>query len=152
MLQPGDSAPDFAGHTQDDQRLGLADFAGKKVALYFYPKDRTPGCTMQACSLRDHRDTLAELGYSVVGVSADSVESHEKFARKHRLPFPLIADEDGAICHAYGVGVEKKIFGKKFIWIKRTTFLIDEEGQIMKVINRAKTARHAEEILAAVAQ
>ena len=152
MLKAGDPAPKFAGHTQDDQRLGLADFAGKKLALYFYPKDDTPGCTRQACNLRDHRAALAQEGFEVVGVSADSVKSHDRFARKYQLNFPLIADHDRAICQAYGVWGEKKMYGRTYFGIKRTTFLIDEAGQILKVIASPKTATHAQEILAAVAQ
>jgi thioredoxin-dependent peroxiredoxin len=147
MPDAGSKAPAFEGETQDGSRISLADFEGKKVALYFYPKDDTPGCTKQACNLRDEYQTLTDAGIAVVGVSADDVDSHRAFAQKFSLPFPLIADTDRAICEAYGVWGEKSLYGRKFMGISRTTFLIDEEGTITAVIKRPKVDAHADEVI-----
>jgi peroxiredoxin Q/BCP len=148
MPAPGDPAPPFEGTDQNGDTVRLADFAGRPLALYFYPKDDTPGCTKQACNLRDHTGALAEAGVAVVGVSADSVESHERFADKYDLPFPLLADPDRDILEAYGAWGEKNLYGKKSMGIKRTTFLIGADGTVLHVFKRPKTAAHAEEILA----
>jgi peroxiredoxin Q/BCP len=148
MPAPGDPAPPFEGTDQNGDTVRLADFAGRPLALYFYPKDDTPGCTKQACNLRDHTGALAEAGVAVVGVSADSVESHERFADKYDLPFPLLADPDRDILEAYGAWGEKNLYGKKSMGIKRTTFLIGPDGTVLHVFKRPKTAAHAEEILA----
>jgi len=148
MPAAGDRAPSFEGVDQTGQTVRLADFAGRTLALYFYPKDDTPGCTKQACNLRDHTAALRDAGVAVVGVSADDVDSHEAFAEKYDLPFPLLADPDHDILEAYGVWGEKSLYGKKSIGIKRTTFLIGPDGTILHVFKRPKTDRHAEEILA----
>lgn len=145
---PGDAAPDFEGVDQTGATVRLGDFAGRPLALYFYPKDDTPGCTAQACNLRDHAGTLTEAGVAVVGVSADPVESHERFAEKYDLPFPLLADPDHEILEAYGAWGEKSFYGKKSVGTRRTTFLIGPDGRVLHVFKRPKTDRHAEEILA----
>ena len=149
MLEPGTKAPAFEGETQDGNTVRLADFAGRKLALYFYPKDDTPGCTKQACNLRDNWEALQRAGVAVVGVSKDSVESHEKFADKYSLPFPLLSDPDREILQAYGTWGEKSLYGRIYMGIVRTTFLIDEEGVIVGVIKKPKVSGHAEEILQA---
>ncbi len=147
MPEVGNQAPDFSGVTQTGATVSLQDFEGQKVALYFYPKDDTPGCTKQACNLRDGFEELKAAGIAVVGVSADDEESHEAFAEKHDLPFPLIADTEKEILTDYGVWAEKSMFGNKFMGIKRTTFLIDEDGVIRHVFKRPKTGEHTSEIL-----
>lgn len=139
-LQEGDKAPSFVGTTQDGSTLRLEDFKGKKIVLYFYPKDNTPGCTKQACNLRDHHTDLLKKGYVVIGVSNDSVSSHQRFSQKYQLPFPLIADSDQQITQMYGIS--------RILWFpRRTTFLIDEQGYIKKIISRVKTSDHTAQIL-----
>ncbi len=147
MPEAGATAPAFSGTTQDGDRIKLADYRGRRLALYFYPKDDTPGCTKQACNLRDGYQDLLEAGIAVVGVSIDDRASHEKFADKYELPFPLIADVDKKVVSAYGVYGEKSLYGRKFIGTRRTTFLIDEAGKIVHVFKRPKTADHTAEIL-----
>ncbi len=147
MVQVGDRAPDFAAETQHSTAVRLSDYKGRRVALYFYPKDNTPGCTKQACSLRDHAAILEAQGIAVLGVSGDSVASHQRFAAEHHLPFPLLADTDKKIMTAYGVWGEKKMYGRTFMGVKRTTFLINEDGVIHHIIRRPKVAVHAEEVL-----
>ncbi|MDX1418760.1 MAG: thioredoxin-dependent thiol peroxidase [Rubricoccaceae bacterium] len=147
MPQPGDLAPDFEGTTQSGDTLRLSDLRGRPVALYFYPKDDTPGCTKQACNLRDHDAALQDAGVAVVGVSPDDEGSHERFAEKYALPFPLVADPDKAICERYGVWGEKTLYGVKRMGLKRTTFLIDADGRVQHVFKRPNTKGHAEEIL-----
>jgi peroxiredoxin Q/BCP len=149
IIETGDKAPDFAGKDQDGKKIKLSDYKGKKVALYFYPKDDTPGCTKQACSLRDGFSDLKKNNIEVIGVSADDKESHQKFIEKYDLPFILLADTDKDIINKYGVYGEKNMYGKKFMGIKRTTFLIDEEGKIKKIFKRVKTDEHAAEVLKA---
>ncbi len=149
MIEVGEKAPDFVGKDQDEKKVKLSDYKGKKVALYFYPKDDTPGCTKQACSLRDGFSDLKKNNIEVIGVSADDKESHQKFIEKYDLPFILLADTDKDIINKYGVYGEKNMYGKKFMGIKRTTFLIDEEGKIKKIFKRVKTDEHAEEVLKA---
>ena len=146
MPQPGDPAPRFEGRTQTGETIRLDDFRGKKIALYFYPKDDTSGCTKQACNLRDEYESLRRDDIKVVGVSGDDVESHQAFAEKYDLPFPLIADPDRKILEAYGVWGKKNLYGRIFMGIKRTTFLIDEEGVVRQVIKRPKVKEHAQEI------
>jgi peroxiredoxin Q/BCP len=146
-LKEGDKAPIFKGVDQSGNNISLSDYKGKKVILYFYPKDMTPGCTAQACNLRDNHSALLEKGYVVVGVSTDSEKSHQKFAEKYELPFPLLADEDHKIVEQYGVWGEKKFMGKVYDGIHRTTFLINEEGTIDKIISKPDTKNHTEEIL-----
>ncbi len=149
MIEAGKKAPEFTGKDQDGEKVKLSDYKGKKVVLYFYPKDDTPGCTKQACSLRDGFSELKKNNIEVIGVSADTEESHQKFIGKYDLPFTLLADTDKEITNKYGVYGEKNMYGKKFMGIKRTTFLIDEEGKIKKIFKRVKTAEHADEVLKA---
>ena len=146
-LNPGDAAPVFTAPTQSGEPLTLADLRGRRVALYFYPADDTPGCTKQACSLRDGYRDLLDAGIAVVGVSPDDAASHARFAEKYALPFPLVADPDHAIAEAYGVWGEKTLYGRRMIGLSRTTFLIDEEGRIVDVVKRPDTADHAAEVL-----
>lgn len=146
-LSPGQFAPDFAAPDQDGNLVRIQDFRGRRVALYFYPKDDTPGCTAQACNLRDHRDELLAKNIQVIGVSVDGEASHQKFALKYELPFPLLADPDKTIVQAYGVWQEKKNYGKTYLGIVRTTFLIDTEGVIEKIIKRPDTKNHAAELI-----
>lgn len=146
-LKPGDKAPAFKGKDQDGQSIALEDFKGSKLVLYFYPKDSTPGCTTQACNLRDNYDMLLEKGYKVVGVSADSEKSHKKFIEKHSLPFPLIADTDKEILKAYGVWGPKKFMGREFDGIHRTTFVINEEGIIAEIYEKVDTKNHTAQVM-----
>jgi peroxiredoxin Q/BCP len=147
-LQVGDKAPAILGVNQDGKEIKLADFAGKKVVLYFYPKDNTPGCTAQACSLRDGYDDLREAGYEVIGVSADSESSHQKFIAKQNLPFNLIADTDKKLSESFGTWGEKSLYGKKYMGMFRTTFIIDEAGIITRIIlpKEVNTKNHASQI------
>lgn len=147
MLEVGNKAPDFTGNDQEGNEVKLSTFEGKKVVLYFYPKDDTPGCTKQACSLRDGFPKLKLNNIVVLGVSNDDEESHQKFIEKYDLPFTLIADTDKEIVNKYGVYGEKNMYGNKFMGIKRTTFLIDEKGEIVKIFKRVKVAEHADEVL-----
>lgn len=140
-------APDFSGVTQDNVTISLSDFRGKRLALYFYPRDHTPGCTKQACNLRDNFEVLGGAGIAVVGVSDDPVEKHGSFARKHELPFPLIADTDRTVLKAYSAWGEKNLYGRIFLGTKRMTFLIDAEGTLVDVIKKPKVKEHAAEIL-----
>ncbi|MFO8022875.1 MAG: thioredoxin-dependent thiol peroxidase [Perlabentimonas sp.] len=146
-LKQGDKAPQFSGKDQNGNDINLNDFKGKKVVLYFYPKDSTPGCTAQACDLRDNYDMLLSKGYVVIGVSADSEKSHQKFIEKHELPFPLIADTEKEIIKLYGVWGPKKFMGRTFDGINRTTFVIDEEGVIEEIIEKVKTKEHTKQII-----
>ena len=146
-IQIGSPAPDFVGKDQEGNLIKLADLRGKKVVLYFYPKDNTPGCTSQACSLRDNYQALQQAGYEVIGVSTDSQQSHQKFIAQKNLPFRLIADEDHHIHEQYGTWVQKSMFGKKYWGTARVTFLIDEQGKIEQIIDQVKTDMHAEQIL-----
>jgi len=148
-LQAGDPAPDFQGTTDEGTTVSLNDFAGKKLVLFFYPKDDTPGCTAEACNLRDNYGELQEKGYALLGVSPDSVKKHQKFKTKYDLPFPLLADEDQAVLNAFGVWGPKKFMGREYIGVHRTTFVIDENGKIEQVIAKVKTKDHAAQILAA---
>ncbi|WP_338792210.1 thioredoxin-dependent thiol peroxidase [Bernardetia sp. Wsw4-3y2] len=146
-LKKGDKAPEFTSHDQNGHEVKLSQLKGKKVILYFYPKDDTPGCTAQACNLRDNYTDLQKQGYVVLGVSKDDAASHKKFVEKYDLPFPLLVDEDHAINEAYGVWKEKNMFGKKYMGTQRTTFVIDEEGKIAEVIKKVNTKEHAEQIV-----
>lgn len=146
-LKAGDRAPEFSAPDQNGKTLTLKDFAGKKLVLYFYPKDDTPGCTAEACSLRDNYNTLLKQGYSILGVSPDNEKKHQKFIEKYELPFDLLADTDNAVALAYGVWVEKSMYGRKYMGIARTTFIIDEKGIISEVIEKVDTAKHAGQIL-----
>jgi len=146
-LKEGSPAPMFEGVDQNGKRISLKEFRGKKVILYFYPKDDTPGCTAQACNLRDNYEQLIKLGYQVIGVSTDSVQSHKKFEDKYELPFPLIADEDKKIVEDYKVWGEKKFMGKTYIGTNRTTFLIDENGVLRKIITKPDTKNQTQQVL-----
>ncbi len=146
-LKAGDKAPDFSGLNEKEETISLSDYKGKKLVLYFYPKDMTPGCTTQSCNLRDNYNVLLKQGYEVLGVSADSVKRHQKFIEKYELPFSLLADEDHTVLNAYGVWGPKKFMGKEYDGIHRTTFVINEEGIIDEVITKVKTKEHAEQIL-----
>ncbi len=149
MPEVGQPAPDFEGLDQRGALVRLSDFRGQKVVLYFYPKDNTPGCTRQARSLKEGWEMLREAGIAVIGVSPDSVESHQKFAEKHDLPFILVSDPDHRIAERYGVWGERTLYGRKFMGIKRTTFLIDENGIIRKIIKRPDVKDHARQVLEA---
>lgn len=146
-LKTGDPAPDFEAKNQNGDEVRLRDYHGKKVVLYFYPEDDTPGCTKEACNLRDNYLDLQHKGYEVLGVSVDDVDSHNKFAQKYTLPFNLVADPDKKIVNDYGVYGEKNLYGKKSMGIRRTTFLIDEEGKIRKIFKKVKTDEHTAQIL-----
>lgn len=147
VIKEGSKAPAFKGLDQHGNTVSLADFKGKKLVIYFYPKDSTPGCTAQACNLRDNYSKLLKKGLQVLGVSVDSVKSHDKFATKYELPFSLIADEDKKMVEAYQVWGPKKFMGVSYVGISRTTFLIDEEGIIKHIIVKPNTKNHTEEIL-----
>jgi len=147
MPDTGSSAPAFSGTTQHGKTISLEDYAGKKLALYFYPRDNTPGCTIQACNLRDNYESLGREGIAIVGVSDDSVESHDKFATGRKLPFPLIADTERIILNSYGVYGEKKMYGRKYMGTKRVTFLIDEKQIIRKVFKKPKVSNHSAQII-----
>ena len=146
-LKVGDTAPKFEGVDQNNKKITDHDFKGSKWVVYFYPKDNTPGCTAQACSLRDGYDKLLSKGIKVLGVSADSVKSHDKFSSKFSLPFPLLADEAKELINSFGVWGPKKFMGREYEGIHRLTFVIDENGLIMHVIQKPKTKDHANEIL-----
>ena len=148
MVKEGNKAPDFTAKDQNGNKIKLSDLKGQKVVLYFYPKDDTPGCTKEACSFRDANDVYAEKGIKVLGVSTDDEKSHQKFISKFDLPFDLLADTDKKIVEKYGVWGEKNMYGRKYMGIHRTTFVIDEEGTIKKIILRPKNKAHAEEIVA----
>ncbi len=146
-LEIGDVAPNFKSKDQDGKDIELSSFIGKKIILYFYPKDNTPGCTAQACNLRDNYEVLQSKGYVVLGVSVDDEKSHTKFIQKFDLPFPLVADTDHAIVESYGVWVEKNMYGRKYMGIARTTFVIDSNGLIAEIITKVNTKEHASQIL-----
>ncbi len=147
-LKPGDKAPAFSLPTASGDTVSLKDFKGKKVILYFYPKDDTSGCTKEACSFRDNISVIKKKGAVVIGVSIDSVESHKKFADKYDLPFTLISDAEKKMVTTYGVWKEKSMYGRKYMGIERTTFLIDEKGIISHIFPKVKVDGHTEEILA----
>jgi len=146
-LKEGDKAPRFETVDQKGKKIALKDFSGSKVILFFYPKDNTPGCTAEACNLRDNYDDLLEKGFKIIGVSADSQKSHQKFTEKFRLPFPLIPDTEKEIIRAYDVWGPKKFMGREYDGIHRTTFIISEDGNIEKVITKVKTKDHSDQIL-----
>ena len=147
MLAAGQKAPAFTGTDQDGKKVRLSSFKGQKLVLYFYPKDMTSTCTVQACNLRDHHKELVKKGWAVVGVSPDDEASHQKFIAKHDLPFRLVADTEQKILQAYGVWGEKSMYGRKYMGVIRTTFLIDGKGVIRHIISKPQSAKHAQEIL-----
>jgi peroxiredoxin Q/BCP len=147
MLKVGDKAPDFTLASSDGSKISLSDFKGKKVILYFYPKDDTPGCTKEACSFRDDMDAFERRKAIVLGVSADDLKSHQKFAQKYSLPFPLLSDVEKKVVRAYGVWKQKSLYGKEFMGIERTTFIIDGRGRIAHVFPKVKVDGHSKDIL-----
>jgi peroxiredoxin Q/BCP len=150
MLKEGAKAPAFSLPADDGRIVALQELKGKKVVLYFYPKDDTSGCTVEACEFRDSWTSVQRMGAVVLGVSPDGVKSHGRFKEKFELPFPLLADEDHAVANAYGVWGEKSMYGRKYFGILRTTFIIDEAGRVAKVFEKVKPKGHAAEVLAAL--
>ncbi|WP_422359044.1 thioredoxin-dependent thiol peroxidase [Reichenbachiella sp.] len=146
-LQVGDKAPEFEAKIQDGSRIKLSDYLGKKVVLYFYPKDNTPGCTAQSCDLRDNHELLKKQGYIVLGVSTDTEKSHVKFINKFDLPFNLISDPEKEVHNLYGTWALKKLYGREYMGTVRTTFIINEDGLIEEVIGKVKTKTHTEQII-----
>lgn len=146
-LEAGQKAPQFEAKNEKGEIIKLSDYLGKKVILYFYPKDATPGCTAQACDLRDNYDALIKAGYVVLGVSSDDEKSHKKFIEKQSLPFPLLADTDLKVHEAYGTWVEKSMYGRKYMGTARTTFVINEKGIIAEIIEKVDTKNHTAQIL-----
>lgn len=149
MIEIGDKVPDYLGTDENGNEIRVQDFAGKKLVLYFYPKDSTPGCTQEACNLRDNYERMLAKGYAVVGVSVQDAKSHKKFIEKHQLPFPLIADTEMELNKAFGVWGEKSMYGRKYMGTLRTTFVINEEGIVEQVIKpkEIKVKNHAEQII-----
>ncbi|MFQ5874472.1 MAG: thioredoxin-dependent thiol peroxidase [Dehalococcoidia bacterium] len=148
MLNVGDSAPDFEAILDSGEKVSLNQFRGKKVVLYFYPKDNTPGCTREACDFRDQLPDIEAKDGVVLGVSVDGIRSHQRFKEKFQLPFSLISDEDKQLVQAYGVWKEKKQYGRTYMGTERTTFIIDEVGRIAKIFNKVKVAGHVDQVLA----
>jgi peroxiredoxin Q/BCP len=146
-LKEGDKAPEFTANDQNGKTVALADYQGKPVVLYFYPKDDTPGCTAEACDFRDNYEYLQSQGYEVIGVSTDDEKSHKKFESKYNLPFTLIADHDQQIVNSYGVWVEKNMYGKKYMGTQRTTFIIDADGVISHIITKVDTKNSSQQVL-----
>ena len=146
-LKIGDKAPDFEGKNQNNESVKLSSFIGEKIVLYFYPRDNTPGCTAQACNLKDNFSELSRKGYKIIGVSSDSIKSHKKFEEKYSLPFDLISDEDKAIHKSYGTWIEKSMYGRKYMGTARWTFIINENGIINNIIVKVKTKEHTNQIL-----
>ena len=150
-LKEGDKAPEFSGEIETGELVNLTDYRGKKLILFFYPKDNTPGCTAEACNLRDNYVELKEMGYELLGVSPDSKKKHTNFINKFEFPFHLLADTDHSVLNAYGVWGEKSFMGKTYDGVHRTTFIISEQGVIEQVIRKVKTKEHSEQIMALVA-
>lgn len=150
MLSEGKKAPEFSLRNQDDKLVSLSDFKGKNIVLYFYPKDDTTTCTKQACKFSDEFSTFKKLNAVILGVSADSVASHKKFKDKYKLPFTLLSDEAKSVISKYDVWKEKSMYGRKYMGIERTTFVIDTEGKIKKIFNKVKVAKHNKEVQAAL--
>lgn len=149
-VEAGKKAPDFSATTDGGGKVKLSDFKGKKIILYFYPKDDTPGCTKEACAFRDAKPNFSKAKAVVLGVSKDSVARHDKFRDKYDLNFPLLSDEDGKICEKYGTWIEKSLYGRKYMGIDRATFLIDGKGVVRQVWRKVKVPGHVEEVLAAL--
>ena len=150
MLQPGDKAPDFSGIDDSGKKISLKDFKGKTFVLYFYPKDDTTACTKEACDFAAAYKSFLKKGVPVIGVSPDTEKKHQKFKEKYDLPFPLIADTEKTICEAYGVWQEKSMYGRKYMGVVRSTFVIDEKGKIAAVFSKVKVAGHVDEVLETV--
>lgn len=147
LLNVGDFAPHFSLFSVDEKKVSLSDYLGRKVVLYFYPKDMTPGCTTEACSFRDNYSEIQKRGAVILGISTDSIKSHQKFINKYELPFLLLSDENKEISKEYGVWKQKSFLGKKFFGIERSTFIIDEKGKIKAIFRNVKVAGHIEEVL-----
>ncbi|MCB0506349.1 MAG: thioredoxin-dependent thiol peroxidase [Cyclobacteriaceae bacterium] len=147
QLKIGDKAPEFEVNDQSGNPVKLSDYKGKKVVLYFYPKDQTPGCTTQACNLRDNYQALQKAGYEILGISSDNEKSHQRFIEKQSLPFTLLADIEKKVHDLYGTWVEKKMYGRTYMGTARTTFIIDKEGIISDIIDKVKTKEHTAQIL-----
>jgi thioredoxin-dependent peroxiredoxin len=150
MLEVGNKAPDFSLYDQDEKKISLKDYLGKNVILYFYPKDDTSGCTKEACSFRDNIPKFSKADAVILGVSPDSVKSHKKFVEKYNLPFRLLADEEKKVIEQYGVWKEKSMYGRKYMGVERTTFIIDEKRKIKKIFNKVKVDGHENEVLEAL--
>ena len=148
-IKQGDKAPEFTGVNQNGDAVSLSRYASKKLVLYFYPKDDTPGCTAEACNLRDNYDQFLTKGYAILGVSPDSEKKHQKFIEKYDLPFDLLADTEKETCEMFGVWVKKSMYGREYMGVARTTFIIDENGVIEEVISKVKTKEHTDQILKA---
>ncbi len=146
-LKVGDIAPDFVLNSQNGEKISLKAYRGKKIVLYFYPKDMTPGCTKEACSFRDNYEKILGKNTVIIGISADSVESHKKFKEKYKLPFDLLSDDKKEVAKLYGVWKQKNFLGKKFMGIERSTFVIDEKGKILAIFRKVKVNGHTEEVL-----
>jgi peroxiredoxin Q/BCP len=149
-LKVGDTAPDFILKSDDGTTVSLKDLKGKTVVLYFYPKDMTSGCTLESCDFRDFYSKFKKIGVVILGISKDSVESHVKFKTKHSLPFPLLADTEGKMCEAYGVWKEKSMYGRKYMGIERSTFIVNPNGKLAAVYAKVKVTKHVEEVLEGV--
>lgn len=149
MVKEGNKAPDFTAKDQNGNKVKLSDYKGQRVVLYFYPKDDTPGCTKEACSFRDANDVYKKKGIKVIGVSIDDEKSHQKFIEKYSLPFDLLADTDKKIVEKYGVWGEKSMYGRKYMGTLRKTFLIGEDGKVVKIFDKVKVGEHADEVLKA---
>lgn len=147
VLKEGDKAPIFKGLNQDEREISLDDFTGKKVILYFYPKDNTPGCTAESCNLNENYDALTQKGFEVIGVSPDGISSHQKFIAKHNLQFNLIADTEKDVLQMYNAWGMKKMYGREYMGVMRKTFVIDEQGIIVKIFEKVKTKDHTNQIL-----
>jgi peroxiredoxin Q/BCP len=148
-IKQGDKAPEFKGVNQNGDAVSLSSYAGKKLVLYFYPKDDTPGCTAEACNLRDNYNQLLSEGYAILGVSPDNEKKHQKFIDKYDLPFDLLADTEKETCEMFGVWVQKSMYGRDYMGVARTTFIIDENGIVEEVISKVKTKDHTAQILGA---
>ena len=146
-LKPGDKAPAFEVENEAGETVKLSDYQGRKLVLFFYPRDNTPTCTVEACNLRDNYQTLQQNGYEILGISSDSAKSHQKFIDKHELPYSLLADVEKEVHESYGTWVEKSMYGRKYMGTARTTFLIDENGVIEKIIGKVKAKEHTDQIL-----
>ena len=152
MQQIGDKAPEFSGVDELGQKISLKDFKGKQVVLYFYPKDNTSGCTTEACDFRDSYTRLKKQGVVLLGVSPDTEKSHQNFKKKFELPFPLISDTEKVVANAYGVWQEKSMYGRKYMGIIRSTFIIDEKGKIKAIFSKVKVSGHVDEVLKALSE
>ncbi len=150
MIEEGKNAPDFKLKNQDGETISLKDFEGKNIVLYFYPKDDTSGCTAEACAFRDDFPKFENIDAVILGVSPDSVESHKKFAEKYNLPFNLLSDESKEVCEKYGVWQQKSMYGRKYMGVVRTTYIIDKDGRVKKLFTRVKVDNHNKEVMEAL--